>query len=42
MTVTNTPVIPELAFEDDLANRVIVPPTLESPHTSDKKNRTGA
>jgi len=31
--VTNTPVIPELAFEDDPANHVKVPPTLESPHT---------
>lgn len=35
--VPEEPVIPEIAFEDDPANRVTVPPTLESPHPLTKK-----
>jgi len=35
--VTNTRVIPELAFEDDPSNHVTVPLALESPHTLTKK-----
>lgn len=36
-TVPEEPIIPEIAFEDDPANRVTVPPTLESPHPLTKK-----
>lgn len=36
-TVPEEPVIPEISFEDDPANRVTVPPALESPHPLTKK-----